>query len=113
VSADLERLLVGFTDAIAQRVASRLAEELPPSPAVEPEWRLVDETTAAALLGRSPRWLRERRRAGALPWIKLDGRGAMYDVDDLRAFAAARRVPSAAELDGRHLQAVEFKELRP
>jgi hypothetical protein len=113
VGAELERLIDCLVDRVAERVVARLSEEQPPAPATEPEWRLVDETTAAALLGRSPRWLRERRKRGSIGYVRLDGGRPMYRLEDLQAFADSKLVPAAAERDGGYLRAVADEELRP
>jgi hypothetical protein len=112
VGAEVERLLDQLAAAVAERVVATLAAEHPPTPRAEDEWRLVDETTAAGLLGRSPRWLRERRKRGTLSYVRLDGGRPMYRLEDLKAFAAAKLVPAATEVDGRHLRAVDDDERR-
>ena len=59
-------------------------------------------------LGRSERWIRERVKRLELPCIRLDGGALAFDVDDLRAFARARRVPASndEEAPARRLAAV-------
>lgn len=98
-AALLEELVAELAAQLAPRVAAELGT--PASPEAEP-WRLVDVEEAAARLGRSTRWVRERAKRGDLPFVKLDGGALAFEVDDLRAFAASRRV---APLAGR-LQAV-------
>jgi excisionase family DNA binding protein len=60
-------------------------------PAAEP-WRLYDVEEAAAALGRSTRWVRERVKRGDLPFIKLDGGALAFELEELQAFARARSV---------------------
>ncbi len=113
MSAHLEPFLAGLVDAIAAEVAARLTDARPTTPAAELEWRLVDEATAAGLLGRSPRWLRERRKRGSISYVRLDGGRSMYRLEDLQAFADSKLVRAASGLEGHHLQAVAGEELRP
>lgn len=87
---------------VATAVADRLSATL--SGSGEEPWRLLDEDEAASRLGRSPSWLRKRAREGAMPFVQLDaGGGRMYALEDLRAFAEARRIgPDRGEvLEGR------------
>lgn len=86
-------LLSEFVELVAAEVAARLGPPPSPPPPEEP-WRLLDVEEAAARLGRSTRWIRERAKRGELPHIRLDGGALAFDVDDLRAFARARRVPA-------------------
>ena len=58
------------------------------SPIVQP--LAVDETTAAAMLGISPRTLWELRRRGELPHFKL-GKLVRFSVDDIRRFIDLKR----------------------
>jgi hypothetical protein len=109
VSAELEQLLGRLVDELADRVASRLASTSPTTPAGEPEpWRLLDVSEAAARLGRSERWVRERAKRGELAHIRLDGGALAFDLDDLRTFARSRRVgPEIDDAgDGRRLSVV-------
>lgn len=104
-------LLEQLVDAIAGELAVRAGAGLAASAPVE-QWRLATLEEAAAMMTRSERWVRERVKRGDLPVIRLDGGALAFDVDDLRAFAAARRVGSvdvvapAASGPGR-LRAVE------
>lgn len=83
----LEQLLADF----AERVAERL--EVPAAQAVESEpWRLLNLEEASARLGRSERTVRGWVSKGLLPFVKLDGGALAFELDDLRAFAEARRV---------------------
>jgi hypothetical protein len=82
-------------DELADRVADRLAAT--DRPTVEPEpWRLLNVREAAERLGRSERWVRARVKSGDLATVRLDGGALAFDVDDLRAFAAERRVGGRA-----------------
>jgi hypothetical protein len=72
---DVDALL----DVLADRLAERLAATAVPA---EPEpWRLLTVREAAARLGRSERWVRERVKAGDLATVRLDG-GALGDRPD-------------------------------
>jgi Helix-turn-helix domain len=93
VSDAADRLL----EEIVDRVVGRLEPLLAVGPA-EP-WRLLDVGEAAALLGRSRSWVQKAvrpvdRGGRGLPHVRLDGGGLMFDPEDLRAFALARRVPA-------------------
>ena len=79
-------------DLLADRVVERLRPLLERAPATNDPWRLLDVDEAAARLGRSTRWVRERAKRGDLPYVKLDGGALAFELDDLRAFAEARRV---------------------
>lgn len=84
-----------FLDELAERVAAKLANELEgrqPAPDAGEPWRLLTLKEAAARLGRSERWLRERAKRGDVAHVRLDGGALAFDVDDLREFARARRV---------------------
>lgn len=88
--SDLRLDLDAVLDELASRVAERLHSE-PVPPAVE-AWRLLDVQEAAARLGRSTRWVRERVRRGELARVRLDGGALAFDPDDLREFARERRI---------------------
>ena len=85
----LERLL----DELAERVAGRVLAEIAThsEPTSEP-WHLLDVEEAAARLGRSGRWVRERAKRGDLPFVKLDGGALAFDLEDVRSFAHERRI---------------------
>jgi hypothetical protein len=83
--------LTAILDTLADHVAEKVAANLPPARAPEP-WRLLNVKEAAERLGRSERWIRERVKTGDLATIRLDGGALAFDVDDLRAYAAERRV---------------------
>jgi excisionase family DNA binding protein len=55
----------------------------------------VDETTAAEMLGVSPRTFFELRKNGDIQHIKI-GRLVRYAVDDLRMFLIRKREETAA-----------------
>lgn len=87
-----ENILESLVDLIAARVVDQLRPLLAaPEPASE-EWRLLNVEQAAAALGRSDRWVRERAKRGDLPYVKLDGGAFAFELEDLQAFAAVRRV---------------------
>jgi hypothetical protein len=86
--------LTELVSQLAAELAPLVADELRagPSPTSAERWRLLDAEQAAEILGRSERWVRERTTRGDLPFVKLDDGGRMYDPEDLRAFAKARRI---------------------
>lgn len=88
------RLLDQLVEEIASRVAELVAGQFELPEVAEP-WRLLTVEEAAERLGRSVRTVSKWMKSGSLPHVRLDSR-PMFDLDDLRAFAAARRV-SAAE----------------
>jgi excisionase family DNA binding protein len=89
------RILQQLLEELAELVAERF--DVSAAAAVEGEpWRLLNLEEAAARLGRSERWVRERVKRGDLPHVRLDGGALAFELDDLRAFAEARRV-SASE----------------
>jgi len=63
----------------------------PPEQA-EDDGELWDVKETARRLGRCTKWIREKAKAGELPYVRLDGGALMFDPDDVRAFARARRV---------------------
>lgn len=85
---DSQLLLEQFVDEIAERVVARLELRA----AVEEPWRLLTLEEAAARLGRSERTVRGWVKAGALHHVRLDGGALAFELEDLRAFAEARRV---------------------
>lgn len=96
--ADERRLLEGLVELLADALAPRVAAELAGAGRAEPlggePWRLLDLEEAAERLGRSTRWVRERAKRGELPFVRLDGGALAFLVEDLEAFARARRVPA-------------------
>jgi hypothetical protein len=89
----LEQLVALVADEIVLRLGPTLPTSAPP--AAEEPWHLLGVEEAGARLGRSTRWVRERAKRGELPFVRLDGGALAFDLDDLRAFARARRVPGA------------------
>ena len=87
-------------DQLADLVAVRLAPLLAAPPAAE-SWRLLSLEQAAEALGRSSRWVRQRVKRGELPYVRLDGGGFAFEVEDLRAFARAHRVDGLEVCAGR------------
>ena len=87
-------MLGPLLDALAEELAPRVAAALNgrgPSAPEEPEpWRLFDLKEAAARLGRSERWVRQRK--AQIGYVRLDGGALAFDLEDLRGFARARRV---------------------
>jgi len=88
-----------LVDELVGALAAAVAASLGGSQAATVDaWRLLNVEEAAERLGRSTRWVRERVKRGDLPYVKLDGGALAFEVDDLRAFAQARRVPLAGRL---------------
>jgi hypothetical protein len=52
----------------------------------------AQEGSEQARLGRSTRWVRERVKAGELDWVRLDGGGFAFKLEQLQAFADARQI---------------------
>lgn len=87
----VEQFVAALVEELAPRIAAELAASLPAAELAEP-WRLYDLEEAAGMFGRSTRWVRERVKRGELPFVKLDGGALAFELDDLQAFAEARRV---------------------
>ena len=87
----LDQFVAELVSALAPRVAAELASQMP-VPAAAESWRLLNVDEAAAALGRSTRWVRQKAKDGSLPYVRLDGGSLRFEVDDLRAFAMDRRV---------------------
>jgi excisionase family DNA binding protein len=89
-----------FLDLVVERLARRIAAEFATAlPQAEPEsepWRLLNVDEVATRLGRSTRWVRDRAKRGQLPFVRLDGGALAFELEDVQAFAQARRV-SAGE----------------
>ena len=83
-------------DEIATAVAARLATDgvVPPARAREDRWRLLSVDEVAEIFGRSPRWVHDAVVKRQLPFVRIDGGGRMFDLDDVRAWARGRRVPA-------------------
>jgi excisionase family DNA binding protein len=91
--------LDALVEELAEEITARVVEALRAKPVtqVEPEgWCLLTTEEAADRLGRSERWVRARVKDGTLPWIRLDEGPLRFRLEDLRAFAAERRVPAEA-----------------
>lgn len=88
-------VLEALADELAPRVAAALNGQGPTAPEEPEPWRLLDLKEAAARLGRSERWVRERVKRGELVHVRLDGGALAFDVADVREFARARRVGEA------------------
>jgi excisionase family DNA binding protein len=88
--------LLQLLDLVAERLASRVAAALAiaaPDDVQQAEpWRLLDVSEAAARLNRSTRWIRERAKRGDLPFVRLDGGALAFELEDVQAFARARRI---------------------
>jgi excisionase family DNA binding protein len=96
----LPELLDSFLDLVVDRLVPPLAAELATTLSqvqseTEP-WRLLNVDEAAARLGRSSRWVRERAKRGQLAFVRLDGGALAFELEDVQAFAGARRI-SAGE----------------
>ena len=86
-------LLDDVVRALASELAQLVAAELRPATPTEGEpWHLLDLDEAAARLGRSTRWVRDRVKTGDLPHVRLDVGAFAFELADLQAFAQARRV---------------------
>lgn len=84
-----------LTREIAEQVVELLRpelEQLPASAPADEPWRLLTRQEAAKMLGRSERQVQAWSSSGELSWVRLDGGRAMYDPDDVRAFARSRVV---------------------
>ena len=80
-------------DEVAAEITRRVLAGIEQEPRQDGEqWRLLDVEEVAARLGRSTRWVRDRAKSGDLPWVRLDGGALAFDLADVQAFAAARRV---------------------
>jgi hypothetical protein len=95
----LEALVAELADALAPKVAAELATRSAVPAAGEEPWRLLDVEQTGARLGRSTRWVRERAKRGELPFVKLDGGGLAFRLEDLQEFARARLVPPDGRSD--------------
>jgi len=98
-----------LTREIAEQVVDLLRpelEQLRASSPVDEPWRLLNLEDAAARIGRSTRWIRERVKAGELPHVRLDGGALAFEVFDLQAFAADRRIDAASGVVADRLQSV-------
>lgn len=80
-SQNLGRLLEILVDRVADAVASRLAEQIPPVAPAEP---LLDEPTMAQRLNVSQPTLQRMRAAGEVPFVQL-GRRIAYRPEQVLA----------------------------
>jgi hypothetical protein len=87
-----EQLTAAFADELAPRIAAQLAGP-EAQHEVEP-WRLLTLDEASERLGRSPRWLRERKEQ--IGYVRLDGGALAFRLEELQAFAAERVVGGPA-----------------
>lgn len=84
-------VLEAIAEQLAPRIVAQLDGRLPATAAEYGEpWRLLTLKEAAARLGRSERWVRERKEQ--IGYVRLDGGALAFDVEDLQAFARERRV---------------------
>ena len=82
-----------FAEQLAPRVAAELVDRASSEHAVNGDsepWRLLTLKDAAERLGRSERWVRERKEQ--IGYVRLDGGALAFDLDDLREFARGRRI---------------------
>lgn len=102
--------LVGCLPLLREELASIVRTELEEAGALGTSpaapWRLLTLEDACERLGRSGRWVRERVRSGELPVVRLDGGALAFEVADLQAFAAARRVDATAGMLASRLQSM-------
>jgi hypothetical protein len=98
----LRALLDELAETIAQRAAAIVLEGGASDGNVAREsWRLLTLEEAAARLGRSPRWVRDRVKAGELVRVRLDAGAFAFELEDVQEFARARRLPSISTSPGR------------
>lgn len=84
-------VLDGLLDELADRVAERLASAPSPSPSPASEgWRLFSVGELAERMGRSTRWVHEAVKTRGLPYVRLDGGGKAFDLEDVRVWALTR-----------------------
>lgn len=82
-------VLDGLVGLLVDGVLDGLRE---PTMVEPPSWRLLTLAEAAERLGRSERWVRDRIKAGELPYVRLDGGAFAFELDDLQTFARVRRI---------------------
>jgi len=85
-----------FIDVVAERMVSTIMARLERSDShgEAVEWRLRNVSEIAERLGRSERWVRQAVKDRGLPVTRLDGGGLAFDLDDVREWANARRIPA-------------------
>ena len=81
-----------LVEAVAERVAELVVEKMP-APAAEEPWRVYTVDQVAAKLGRSTRWVRDRK--DLIGWVKLDDGAFAFELEDVRRFARERRIACA------------------
>jgi excisionase family DNA binding protein len=77
---------------LASCIAAQVVSQLPEARSETEPWHLLDVNEAATRLGRSTRWVRERAKRGELPFVRLDGGALSFELEDVQAFARARRI---------------------
>lgn len=87
----------GFLDSFADELAERIAAKLEPRTEAAAgngagEWQLLTLPDVAGRLGRSERWVRDRVKSGDLARVRLDAGPFAFLLEDVIAFAEARRV---------------------
>jgi hypothetical protein len=88
----IEQLAAAFADELAPRITAQVAA--PEAQAEVEPWRLLTLAEAAGRLGRSERWLRERKEQ--IGYVRLDGGALAFRLEELQAFAAERVVGGPA-----------------
>jgi hypothetical protein len=91
--SELRVSLDGLVDEIVERVVAELDGHAHAAQEEAEPWRLLSLEEAAARLGRSPRWVRDHK--DAIGWVKLGEGSLLFDPEDVRLFARARRVGPA------------------
>ena len=72
---------------------------------------LLNLEEAAARLGRSTRWVRQRAKEGELAHVRLDGGALAFRIEDLQAFAEERLIACRALACGENsLQNTHFSQ---
>jgi excisionase family DNA binding protein len=87
-----EPLLDLVVERLVPPLTAELATALHQVDTANETWRLLDVDEVAIRLGRSARWVRERAKQGQLPFVRLDGGALAFELEDVHAFARARRV---------------------
>ena len=84
----LDLLLQQLTTSIVATLTSELVAAQPQPQA----WSLLNVHEAAAYFQRSTRWVRQQAKRGQLPFVRLDGGALAFELEDIQAFARARRI---------------------
>ncbi len=82
--------------AMKSKESNPVPTNLQPATVGDTQALLVDERTAAAMLGVAPRTLWSLADSGELPCVRI-GRRKLYSRDTLRRFIAQRETAGAAE----------------